>query len=217
MSYINFIITIIISTVGLSGIIIYIGKRGIDKALDIGVERFKSSLNKDLENHKTQLLKQTEELKANLQRLSLEHQIRYSNLHEQRALLIKRIYSLLIELQDSLNYVIRGYESEVNIDKEKNLNTADELETKLSLLFQKNGIYFSEAVANTIDEILKFSRGLIGMHLTGVAPTFLNKEGEIGGAKTHQEWVEMSIKVFTDIEDIKKKLQLDFRNILGVE
>lgn len=103
MNSINYISAFIISALGLGGIVTYIGKRIIDKTLDIGAERYKNSLNRNLETHRADLSRQTEEFRANLQRLSLEHQIRYAKLHEERGLSIKKIYSLLLIFKVNLN------------------------------------------------------------------------------------------------------------------
>ena len=142
---------------GLGGIVIYLGKRIIDKSLDIGVEKYKSTLNRDLESHKAELLRQTEEFRANLQMISLEHQVRYTKLHDERGQSIKKIYSLLVELQNRLQYftsVFQGPEWVTDVDKE---NAAKEALNELSNFFQINRIYYPEPICTTIDEILKVS------------------------------------------------------------
>src|SRR5690348_14609463 len=150
MSTINYFITLVISTVGISGIIIYIGKRVVDKSLDIGVERYKSTLEKDLETHKAALLKQTEEFRANLQMLTLEHQIRYTKLHEERGLSVKETYSLLIDLNHKLEYFTTMLQGPEWVTDQERENAARESYQKLNVFFQKNHIYYPEVICNDL-------------------------------------------------------------------
>ena len=71
------IIKFLISVSGLSAVLIYVGKKLVDKTLDAGLEKYK----------------------AELGRLNAEHQIRYDKLHEERGEKIRLLYTLIYDLK----------------------------------------------------------------------------------------------------------------------
>jgi len=81
----------LLSITGLSTIIIWLGKLIITKAFDFEMERYKSTLTKEIEEYKNQLAK-----------ISLEHQIKFTRLHDQRAERIRILYGKVIELEKAL-------------------------------------------------------------------------------------------------------------------
>jgi hypothetical protein len=62
------ILTFLISAGSITGAIIYIGKRIVDKSLDLALERYKSNLELELVTHKSKLDK-----------ILVEHQIKFGN------------------------------------------------------------------------------------------------------------------------------------------
>lgn len=210
------IITIVGSISALSGVMIYIGKRVIDKTLDVGLEKYKSTLSKDLESHKAELTQKTEEFKANLQIIGLEHQIRYSRLHEQRGQSIKELYDLLIDLEDKLEYfttIFQGPDWTTDQEREKE---AVESHKKLSNYFRRNQIYYPEAICSLINELLPTSWKIIVdmsvAKLTGVN-AFTGPEKVLA----KKEWQAANSRVTSEIVVAKNKIQKEFKALLGVE
>jgi hypothetical protein len=216
MTPINYIITIIFSTVGVGGIIIYLGKRIIDKSLDMGVERYKSSLTKDLETHKSELQKETDEFRANLQIISLEHQIRYTKLHEQRGESIRQIYSLIVDLKNKLEYfttVFQGPKWTTDSDREKEATNSHR---NISNFFQINRIYFSDSICNQFDEILKLSWSIIvDMSVTKVEAASAYSGPE--RAEATKKWQSINSRVTSEISTAMIKLEKEFKKLIGVE
>ncbi|RZJ83037.1 MAG: hypothetical protein EOO20_23525 [Chryseobacterium sp.] len=113
--------SVVFSTLSIGSIIVYLGKKIIDRSLDLAVEKFKGSMNIQLETHKFELLRQADDFRATLKKLELEHQVKYSRLHEERAQTIKQLYALLIDLQDKLGHMtskFQGPEWTMNIELE---------------------------------------------------------------------------------------------------
>src|SRR4051812_26655898 len=82
----------LLSMVGGSAIIIWLGKFIITKAADLGIEKFKAELIKDIEQHK-----------SDLSRINSEYQIKFSKLHEERAEKIKLLYNKVKEVKKTLD------------------------------------------------------------------------------------------------------------------
>jgi len=216
MSTVNYFITAFVSIVSTTGIVVYIGKRIIDKTLDVGVEKYKNSLDRDLETHKATLLKQTEEFKANLQMIGLEHQIRYTKLHEERGQSMKKLFSLLIELQNKLNYftnMFQGPEWSTDVARE---NEAQEAQRDLFFFFQMNRIYYPKMICDEIDEILKLSWHII-VDMSVAKITSANAGTGSERATALREWRDANKRVSSEIESATGKLQDEFKKMLGVE
>jgi len=63
MELVKYILTILFSAAGLGGIVIYLGKRLIDKSLDLGIENYKNTLARNLEVHRNELEQQQKNLR----------------------------------------------------------------------------------------------------------------------------------------------------------
>jgi hypothetical protein len=216
MNTLQTILTILGSISAVSAAIIYIGKRIIDKTLDIGLEKYKASLNKELETHKSELTKGMEEFKANLQILNLERQIKYSRLHEERGKSIKETYELLIDLQEKLEYfttIFQGPQWTTDHEREKG---AIESRANLYRYFQRNRIYYPEAICSLIDEILSVSHNII-VDMSVAKVTAVDAYSGPERALAKKEWREANSKVSSEIGAARQKLQKEFKKILGVE
>lgn len=216
MDTVNYILTLLFSTLGIGTIIIYLGKKIIDKFLDLGIEKFKSSLDRDLETHKSELLRQTEEFKAGLKRIELEHQIKYSRLHEERAQTIKKLYSLIIDLQEKLSYMTSMFQGpEWTKDNEREEKARESLDN-FKKYFLENRIYFSLDLCNKIDEILNLSLEIIvEMSVTKTSADYDSTGSD--RANSLKEWRKQNEKVTKEINAARLELEKEFRKLIGVE
>src|SRR5262245_27257295 len=80
----------------------FLAKALLKHSLDRDLANPKSQLDKDLELHKSELKRlndtQIEQFKSSLQRVAIERQIVFSKLHEHRAEVIAKCYSMLWDL-----------------------------------------------------------------------------------------------------------------------
>lgn len=114
-----------------------------------------NSLNKDIERFKTGLNNKTEEFKSTLERTTIEHQIRYARLHEERALVMRELYSKLIKMEDSLRQCMAEF-----IPAGENAPTHEELEKKAAAdtntfysYFRAERIFFNKNLCELVDSI----------------------------------------------------------------
>jgi len=216
MNLFNQIFTVIISTIGITGILGYLGKLIIDKSFDLGIERYKGNLSRELETHKSELIKETESYRANLQIIGLEHQIRYSKLHEDRGIAIKEIYSLLVKLKNKLEYfttVFQGPDWTSDIDREK---AAIEAQNNLFKFFQTNRLFFSDKICSQLDHIIQLSWGIIvDMNVAKIEATEALSGPERADAK--RKWQEANSKVTSEMNTAMRALEKEFKALIGVD
>ena len=136
MVNITYLITLV---AGVTTASIWLGKLIITKAFDVGIEKYK----------------------ADLARTTMEHQVRFSKLHEQRAEVIKSLFSKIIDLEGLLircTTIAQGpeyiYETERDTDARKGL-------IELINDFDQNKIYFSVVTVPKFEAIFKESWDII--------------------------------------------------------
>lgn len=209
MTTINFILAF----VGASGVIIWLGKLIIEKSFDIGIEKYKAELVKDIEKHKSDLSK-----------ITLEHQIVFSKLHEQRAEKIKFLYRKVMEVEKALRYSTtpaQGGEEFINTDRENEV-----LNEILSLteLLDSERIYFSESTIAKIDTIIKESSD-IRKEMWSVRFSHKqygklvrdNQQVPDSLLKNMNKWSEVDERVESQFKILKLELANEFRSLLGTK
>jgi hypothetical protein len=201
----EYILKIAASILGLGGVIVYLGRLIINRSIDLGIEQFKSNLNEKLETHKSELLRKTEEYKANLQLVSMEHQIRYSKLHEERGESIRELFQLLVELQKKLEYFTSRFQGpEWKSDKDREVS-ARKAHEDLDNYFDLNRIYYPAAICTKLDEIIDSSwKIIVDMSVSKVS-------------EDRKLWFETNNKVSDDLRQARLLLQNEFKKLLGVE
>lgn len=134
MDWVTIIQTTLATTSSIAVILVILGY--------IAYKLFSQILSRDIENYKIKLQTEVDLLKANLEKTSIEHQIRFERLHTERAKIIAELYRLLaqtekdtIELMMSLNSdhipFFAGSDEKARASREE-----------LSDYFSKNRIYF---------------------------------------------------------------------------
>ncbi len=114
----------------------------------------KARLDKDLESHKAGLKSESdseiERLKGSLQLAALEHQVRFSRLHEKRAEVIEEIYLMLLSVSESARaFVVRydlhqpGQYEEFKKEHKRLLDFSD--------LVEKRQIYLPEGICASLN------------------------------------------------------------------
>ncbi|MDB5123696.1 MAG: hypothetical protein JWP94_1825 [Mucilaginibacter sp.] len=186
------IIKFLISVSGVSAVLIYVGKKLIDKTLDAGLEKYK----------------------AELSRLNGEHQIRYGKLHEERGEKIRLLYTLIYELEKNL----RAF---TNFMQKGNLatDTLPSTEVKQSLAAVKealevNRIYFSDELCSKIEAIMdKSTTALARMNRAK-----LIDQGILGqpGEDPTDTWLTADVYVQNEVYQTRLDLVIEFHKLIGV-
>ena len=154
------------------------------------------------------LSKDIEKFKKELELATIEHQVRFSNLHEKRALVISKLFELISEAHQ----LTRSFTSPLGFvgqDKKKEFDAALKKSFELSDFADKNKIYFPEDICSDIEElVLSIRKPTIEF---GIA---VHREEEFKNRK-EDAWTKAWQAIDEKVPPIRKKLESEFRKILG--
>ena len=220
------IVTTVISTTVIIGILGFIGKAFITKFFDGVVEKYKSQLNHNLE-----------EFKSKNQSLLEENKIRYSRLHEDRANIIRDLYKRLLDLESKINAYVysseavsrksspiieisdevieqskRNYEESIN-------QLSDELIFGFLNYVEENEIFFNEDLMQCLNKLKHSLYSIRALH--NISKESLEGKlihgGKIINVAEDKDWNESLGKILSEIKSIKAEIKKEFRNLLGVK
>ncbi|WP_170955079.1 hypothetical protein [Bacillus cereus] len=183
----------LLSSAGGAGIATYFVKKGIE-----------STLNKKLEEYKSEL-----------QRLNTNYQIVFSKLHGDRTETIKQLYNLLFEIDRNVRNLsweeernnIEGLREEIN----KLMPKATELYNN----YQVNRIYFSEDICKLFEAMnVKLRDVIVPINYYYFERFNVSPDDQRGEAEIKEK---MRICMDKDIPELKRKIEEEFKRILGVD
>jgi hypothetical protein len=159
----------------------------------------------------SKLTRDTEEFKAQLQKIAVEHQVRFSKLHEKRAEVIADLYERLVKDQWAARlFVLNSEYSDPN--QEKLFRTMQQELGDLNLFFDTHRIYLPDSVCTSLDEFLYevqekvLTAGLFGP----IQPT------DEAASRQKRETFKKAYEDFrTGIPAARAALEKEFRTILG--
>lgn len=195
------ILTFSIGTISVSAVIIYISKAVFNKWLEARTL-----------NYQNDLALKLEEFKFEKQKIAEENRIKYVKLHEDRAEVIKNLYSKLVDMEDFLS-------SYVNHIKQ-NKTSEDYFQYIRKELFQsvtdfmiyanRNKIFFDKTINHYIKEIEA---------ITNIIVTSYEEERDDGSdLKNTETWHELtSMMINGDMKEFREELEAQFQNLLGIE
>ena len=193
-----------ISVSGISAIIIYIGKKLIDKSLDAGIEKYKITLNKELELFKSELSK-----------TNTEHQIKYNKLYEQRGEKIQLIYTLIYKLEKKLRFLTTVFQGpEWSTDATRSVEVRNHL-LELEETIELNRIYFSDDFSKKIEFIVKESKEV----LAKINQAKLLDKNKIYNPTENpiETWAAADDYVQTEMYQARMELVKEFHRMIGVK
>jgi hypothetical protein len=183
--------------------IAYLIKTIVSNRLTRETEQFKTALqiNSNAE---------TERLKNSLQMIALEHQVRFSKLHERRAEVIAELYELLLETEG----IARSFVFTGNRDPNEAARARDKV-LELYHFIQKRRLYLPTSVCSLLDNFegrLRSSVNWVGMYWTRI---------ESPNAQTMKDQNEVMLAACnaleTDLPALRLLLEAEFRKLLGGE
>jgi len=147
-----------------------------------------------------------ERLKNSLQMAALEHQVRFSKLHERRAEIIAELYTRLVDAQEvSENYVSQGGGTQLYPAASRKL-------IEFGAFVMRHRIYLPERICTSLNTFLERVRKLVNIarFRGGDIPSEISVE--------NLETLLKAIETFErEIPALRKALEDEFRKILGVE
>jgi len=199
----NAIATYLISATTLTAAIIYIGKRIVDKSLDLALENYRGKLTLELETHK----------------------IKFGRLHPDRLEAIRLFQSKLYDLEKALCHLTTTWQGpEWTRDKEREDYANGEL-IALKALLEINQIYFNDKVCTRIDEIYSEGKKILyemakikideQVIQTKLKSKFQLPMEEVV-APSHR-WIDLEREVQEKIQIARAEMTREFRTLIGVE
>lgn len=220
----NQVIKFFLSASIITGGLVYLSKLVIDKFVESRIEKYKNFLHKDFESFKHSLSSEAEKFRYDLNTTSVEHQIKYTKLYEERGQVIKRTYSLLLDLENSLSSLTTIGQGPEWTDESERDRKAKDSNLALKDNLEQNRIFFSEDLCNKIDSIIKDSHEITDeMFLAKKNERRTENHIKRGITLTEKQligpldkWHELDEKVQKEIKSARLNLAQEFRVLIGV-
>lgn len=202
------VLTSVLTTVGGGGVLVaaaaWLIKTVLTDRLMRDAEEFKSRLKADADA-------QIERLKNSLQMAALEHQVRFSKLHERRAEVIAELYKRLGEIYaEGRLFVYMASDSSKPNERWEQYNAAYKNNWALVRFIEDHRIYLPICACDLLDKYVRtLNQAVIDTQVYGAvdSPTFLHEKKEaIRNA---------FIAIEQDVPKIKQLLEQEFRALLS--
>ncbi len=219
------IIKCFLSTSAITVAITYLAKLIIDKFMESRIEQYKNSLQIKTESFRQNLSFEAEKFKHELNIKSVEHQIRYSKLYEERGQLLKLLYNLLLDLENSLKNLTTIFQGpEWITDTERDREVGESI-YNLRKELEQNQIFFTLMLCEKIDLIILESNNIrIEMKVAKINKQRNEHNNRHSIHITDEEllkpldtWLALEQKVQTQIKAARLDLAQEFRVLAGVE
>ena len=200
---------LIVSILG-TGLINFIFRTWISERIKNAI---KSEYDQKLETHKAILKSHSdveiERLKSQLALVGIEHQIRFTKLHEVRATVVADTYEKLKDLHHKLGEYVQIFEPAGGKHKTVRRQLAYESHESFRSYFQSKLIFFPKLTADKLEKINQdlvraFNNFTFGVEL---APQM--------GGNPAEKWMEVFEAVTVEIKVALEEIEAEFRELLG--
>jgi hypothetical protein len=156
--------------------------------------------------------------KKNLEKIAIEHSVRFQSLHSERATIIKDFYSNLSNLDESLHSALRRFQPVGEPDLKEKVNKLADDFNSLRNYFLPNRIFFEKELCSKIDNILEVAKGVFFDITTfPVSPQDASiKHDRETVMERHNFWEKARSIHENEITSLKSELEDEFRTILGI-
>ncbi|WP_194974717.1 hypothetical protein [Aquiflexum lacus] len=166
-----------------------------------------------LETYKNKLQGQLKEFEYKLRRIDFEHQVKFSDLHKDRAYVIKDVYGKLIEIEIKAKKAIQNKEE--NIMEE----IAEDIYS-LNIFFHKNEIYFSDETSKIFyNQMINFNELInqLGIFESyGENKTLISIDKSLVREKSElRKYINMLLN--ENILQVKNQLKDEFQKLIGTK
>ena len=174
-------------------------------------------LSKDLEIFKLKLQEESQQelirLQSSVQLVQLEHQVRFTKLHERRAEIIAELYSKVVELHRSTSDFVRFYQSVDGLKNKEHIKSLWTATDEFRNYFEKHRIYFNQDTCTNIDSLNEALSQACSNLVVFIqdAPALKLTSDQIWN-----EWNKAMTIMEGDVPKIKNSLEESFRDLLGV-
>lgn len=200
-------------------ILIFFGKNIVEYFFSQTIEIKKKELTQNLENHKSQLEQENRNYQHLLDTKLNEFNVRFSKLHEERANVIKKLYTLLVKLHSATVTLTRSIQpifEDAEKEEKQRLENVNNALNEFQKYYLVNKIFFEKKLADRLDKIAK-EYWKKNWDYARILRMF--KENKITG-EFYEKMVNDSLKITEavdiDFEKSIEELESEFRKILGV-
>lgn len=173
----------------------------------------KSEYDQKLETHKALLRSQSdveiEKLKSQLALVGIEHQIRFSKLHEMRAIVVADTYERLKDLHYRLSEYVQIFEPAGGKPKDERRELAYQSHESFRIYFQSKLIFFPKQTADKLEKINQDLVRAFNKFAFGV-----ERAPQMGGNPA-EKWIEVFEAVTGEIKLALDEIEGEFRELLG--
>ena len=199
-----------------------LGKSLLDKLITRDMKRFeielKSKSDSAVERLKFQLKSESdvamERLKSELQIRTIEHQVRFSRLHEKRAEIIAELYKNLVNALVETESFMAPFQMAGEPDRKDKYKTAWSALVELNIFFNNNRIYLPQQQCRQLDTLINNLRNMLIKN-----GSFLRQEDSMLTHEQHNKkyetWDASWNEIKTEIATAKASLEDEFRSLLG--
>lgn len=198
----NELFGIAIGSLTIGAIMAFLGRTIINRGFDAALKTFENKL----------------------EILKIEHQIKYSKLHEERATLLKDLYRELFDLENALAYMTTAFQGpEWTKDDDRRVKAFSQLQ-KCLIILETNRIFFTSEFCSLLETNLEECLDVINQMENAKFRGKIQESSISGYNKTFKDgetpldiWFAQEEKVKTKIRDGRIQLAEKFREIIGVE
>ncbi len=201
------IILVFGGNVALFAVLGYLSKSLLSQLLLKDIEGFKAILKSESEVA-------SQKLRHDLEKASIEHKVRFSKLHEKRAEVIAKLYSLLVQAYWDLSSFVSPIDWAGEPNKQEKYVAAMNSVADFYRYFDKHRIYLPEALCLQIDEYVQEMRSRaigFGVYVKYDDATITDHAYENKHKAWEQAWEYFQKKV----PETKTSLENELRDILG--
>jgi len=154
------------------------------------------------------LQRDLERYRANLKREEIEHQIRYSLIHERKAEVIANIYAGLVNAKRKMAQLVFIFQPGDQNLRQKKQNAADAC-NNVDDYFNEHRLYLDRVTADKVESILiKMKEAFIDFDTA--------QDGDDYKPDTTGFWKQANDQIKNEIPPLLGELESEFRTILGV-
>jgi len=197
------LLQIFIGSLTIGGIIVWLGKIIINKGFDAALESFKNKL----------------------AMLKIEHEIKYSKLHSERASILKDMFENVYLLEMDLAHLTSPVQGPEWTEDDTRYKRANDQLQKCRKQLETSRIYFTSDFCDTLEQSLKESHSVIQGMMEARNNAISRKEATRynepinfkKGESPLQLWRAQRNRVESDIKTRRLELAELFRELIGVE
>jgi len=190
----------------------FLGRGLINNFFNKDIEKFKGNLQLEIEKFKGDSQLAIEKFKGELELAAIEHEIRFTKLHERRAEVLADIYKFLNLAIWETEDLLAVFEWPGKKTKEEKYQSARNAIVEYARFFAQNRIYFTEDLCSSLETIARRLRTLadeFGVYLNFEQPSDTARKQKI------EAWVGGWNSLQIEIPPMRNAIEKEFRQLLG--